>query len=217
MIVSIHQPAYLPWLGYFDRIRQSDVHVVLDHVQFEKGSFVNRNRIKTANGPQWLTIPLQTAGHLVHSLLEMRTDPRQPWQKKHLTSLRQAYARAPGFADKWPKIEALYQALQQPMLVDICLTQLRFWLDELGIRTPIVRASSLELGERKSALVLEICQKLKADHYLSGSLGRQYLDQPSFQAAGVEVRFQDYVDAPYPQLHGHFTPNMGVVDFWMNI
>ena len=108
LTLSIHQPAYLPWLGYFDKIARSDLFVFLDTVQFEAGSFINRNRIKTANGPAWLTIPVKAKDHLTKTLLELEVDARQPWRDKHLRSIRFAYAKAPRFVECMPKIAGLF-------------------------------------------------------------------------------------------------------------
>lgn len=95
MILSIHQPAYLPWLGYFDRIARSDKFVYLDNVQFERNSFINRNRIKTANGPIWLTIPVRLKEHFNKTIADIEIDARQNWKRKHLRSIEQNYRHAP--------------------------------------------------------------------------------------------------------------------------
>ena len=215
MIISIHQPAYLPWLGYFDKIARADLFVFLDTVQFEAGSFINRNRIKTANGPAWLTIPVKAKDHLAKTLLELEVDARQPWRDKHLRSIRYAYAKAPRFTECMPRLAGLFSDSEQ-LLAEICYRQLLFWLDELGIKTPVVRASSLPDCGRKSDLVLNICRHLGATCYISGALGRGYLVEESFRAAGITVEFQDYRHPAYPQLHGDFLPYMSIVDFWMN-
>src|SRR5215470_5119272 len=98
MVLTIHQPAYLPWLGYFDRIAQSDAFIFLDNVQFERNSFTNRNRIKTANGPIWLTVPVRLNGHLDQTILATEIDERRDWRRKHLRAIEQNYRRAPCFA-----------------------------------------------------------------------------------------------------------------------
>jgi hypothetical protein len=100
MILSIHQPGYMPWLGYFYRIAQSDRFVYLDTVQFERNSFINRNRIKTAKGPMWLTVPVCLQDHFGKTIAETEIDARQDWKRKHLRSIEQSYARAAGFRPK---------------------------------------------------------------------------------------------------------------------
>lgn len=215
MIVSIHQPAYLPWLGYLARIAASDVFVFLDTVQFEKNSFTNRNRVKTANGPVWLTVPVLQSGHTQKKLFEIEIDPNQPWRKKHLRSIEMSYSKAPCFKERFPKLLDLYNDSEQ-YLADLCFKQLAFWLDELDIRTRIVRASDLPVTGTKSNLVLALCQHFGASQYISGPLGRGYLDEGAFAAASIELVYQEFQHPVYPQLHGPFLPAMAVVDYWLN-
>ena len=151
MKVSIHQPAYLPWLGYFDRIAKSDLFIFLDNVQFEKNSYTNRNIIKGPNGPQWLTIPIKQKGHLHKKLNEIEIATDIDWKSKHLKSIKNCYARTEGFNEKYEKILSLYDA-NENNLSNLCFTHLLFWLNEINIETPIKRASNLITTEKKSDL-----------------------------------------------------------------
>ncbi|KTS72112.1 hypothetical protein NS274_21975 [Pseudomonas oryzihabitans] len=213
--LAIHQPAYLPWLGYFDRIARVDRFVFLDTVQFEKNSFINRNRIKTPQGVQWLTVPVFGRGHLNSDLSETRIDNSRDWRRDHLKALALNYRRTAHFDSRFARLEALY-AEPEELLSAWCWRQLRFWLDELQIATPLLRASDLALQQRKSALVLEICQRLGAQHYLSGTLGRDYLDEAAFTDAGIRVEYQAFAPQPYPQLWGEFVAGLSIVDWWFN-
>lgn len=215
MILSAHQPAYLPWLGYFDKIARADVFVYLDTVQFEKNSFINRNRIKTPQGAQWLTIPVIMKDHLSATLHDTEIESTQPWSSKHLKTIRMNYARAEFFDACCRKLEALL-ADPQTRLAELCWRQLLFWLDEFGIKTCVVRSSKLEIASSKGALILALCQHFGADRYLSGALGRNYLVADEFRAAGIELEFQNYVSPVYRQLWGDFIPALSVVDYWMN-
>jgi hypothetical protein len=215
MILSAHQPAYLPWLGYFDKIAQADVFVYLDTVQFEKNSYINRNRIKTPQGAQWLTIPVKAKGHLSATLRDATIDDRQPWRRKHLKAIAMNYRKAPRFETCFPKLEALLAGTESN-LAEICWQQLRFWLDELGIATRVVRSSELPAMSSKSDLILDLCKHFGANHYLSGALGRDYLVESDFRTVGITVEYQDYVHPVYPQLWGEFLPYMSIPDFWMN-
>jgi hypothetical protein len=214
VIVSIHQPAHLPWLGYLDRIATSDVFVFLDNVQFEKNSFTNRNRIKTPAGPLWLTIPVVTHGHR-QNIIDIRTDDKQLWQKRHLRSIEQYYRKAECFNDRFAKLEAVYR-LPAERLAEFCYSQLVFWLSEFAIPTPVVRASGLSVQGSKSDLVLALCRHLGATAYLSGPLGKNYLQEDDFGRAGIEVRYHDYTHPIYTQLHGDFVPRLATVDYWLN-
>ncbi len=215
MIVSIHQPAYLPWLGYFDRIARSDKFIFLDNVQFERNSFINRNRIKTPAGPIWLTVPVRLEQHFNSTIVDIKVDSRQNWQQKHLRSIAQNYRRAPHFSAKLDRLSGFYQPAVSS-LADFCFFQLLFWLRELGITTPVLRASALPVGGYKSELILNLCRHVGATNYLSGALGRDYLHVDEFTTAGIEVSYHDYVHPRYPQMHGGFIPAMGIVDYWMN-
>lgn len=215
MILTVHQPAYLPWLGYFDKIKRSDVYVYLDSVQFEERSFINRNRIKTPQGPIWLTIPVKSKGHRDSTLRETEIDYSQNWKAKHLKSIHANYKKAPYFDERYPLLEALYQP-DHRLLADLCYEHLLFWLEQLGIEKTIVRSRDLPITSKKSQLILDICRHFGADGYLSGALGKDYLDEEAFSGAGVKIEYQDYRHPAYPQLHGEFMPYMGIVDCWMN-
>jgi hypothetical protein len=215
MLLSAHQPAYLPWLGYFEKIVRADVFVFLDTVQFEKNSFINRNKVKTPQGPQWLTIPVKTKGHIKTTLRETLIDDAQPWRTKHLKSIESQYRRATHFKECFPKIEALLLT-PELNLAELCWQQLQFWLAEFEIETPVCRSSDLPVASKKSDLVIDLCTHFGATCYLSGALGRNYLNEDLFAASGIEVGYQDFLHPVYPQLWGAFEPNMGIVDVWMN-
>lgn len=215
MLLSAHQPAYLPWLGYFEKIVRADVFVFLDTVQFEKNSFINRNKIKAPQGPQWLTIPVKTKGHIKATLRETLIDDTQPWRIKHLKAIESNYRKATHFKECFPKLETLLLT-PESNLAELCWRQLQFWLAEFEIETPVYRSSDLPVASKKSDLVLDLCKYFGATSYLSGALGRNYLDEDSFAAVGIEVEYQDFLHPAYPQLWGPFVPNMGIVDVWMN-
>lgn len=213
MIAAIHQPAYLPWLGYLDRIARADVFIYLDTVQFEKNSFTNRNRIKTANGPVWLTIPVRGKGHLDGTIKTLEIDTSKPWAKKHLRSITQAYGRAPDAQAKLATLEATYAGAT--ILADLCFNQLLFWCSSCGITTKIIRASELQSIGQKADLVVNLCEEVGATAYLSGPFGHDYLDPQAFADRCIALHFHDFEHPQYPQLHGTFIPGMGIVDYWM--
>lgn len=216
MIVSIHQPAYLPWLGYCERVARSDVHVVLDHVQFEKNSFVNRNRVRSAAGPCWLTVPVRTSGRFGDlPINRLAIDNTSDWRRKHWRTLAQAYARAPHFAEHAAFFEGIY-ARPWTELAPLCKETTDYLLAALGIDIPRVASSTLGVAGAKDELVLNICRRLGATTYLSGALGRDYLKPERFAEAGIELVFQDYAHPVYPQGRGPFEANLSVVDLLAN-
>ena len=217
MIVSINQPAYLPWLGYFERIARSDVHVVLDHVQFEKNSFTNRNKICGPNGVTWLTVPVATKGRFGDLAINtLAISPGNPWAKKHWRTISMTYRKAPYFGAH----EAFFaEAFVRPWerLNDLTEHVTGYLLEQFGIETKLMRSSEMDVQSVKSELVLEICRKCGADAYLSGALGRDYLEVDKFTAADIGVEFQDYQHPVYEQVNSRqFEPYMAAIDLLFN-
>jgi hypothetical protein len=216
VVVSINQPAYLPWLGYFERIARSDIHVVLDHVQFEKNSFTNRNKIRTKEGTAWLTIPLSTKGRFGKlGIRDLEFAPRGGWERKHWASLRMNYSKAPFFARYAPAYEEIYAAEWTSFLpfVGAMLDQ---HLSDLGITTKVLFSSQMPLVGHKSELVLNICKSVGASIYLSGSQGRCYVDAKKFSDSGIVLEFQDYQHPTYNQVWPGFEPRLGILDLLFN-
>jgi len=216
MVVSINQPAYLPWLGYFERIARSDLHVVLDHVQFEKNSFTNRNKIRIKDGTAWLTIPLATKGkfgRLEINNLEMVHGDK--WKTKHWTSLKTNYSKAPYFKQFDASYEAIY-AREWSSFMPFIRVMLSQHLADLGIHTPVIFSSEMKIEGKKSDLILNICRVLGADTYLSGSQGRSYIDEQSFLDAGICLQYQDYHHPTYKQLWPGFIAHLCILDLLFN-
>lgn len=214
MIVSINQPAYIPWLGYFDRIEASDLHIVLDHVQFEKNSLVNRNRIRTPAGWMWLTIPVATKGNFGHlAIRDLQSAGGARWRRKHWKALEMNYARTAAFTTHLDALRALYadEAMSGAFLPPV-LQLNKYILEALGIQTKLAFSSEMEVGGSKSELVLRLCQSVGASTYLSGPFGRDYLDLAGFEAAGIKVLFHDYLPQSYLQAWPGFEPAMSALD-----
>jgi len=216
MIVSINQPAYMPWLGYFDRINKSDVHIVLDNVQFEKNSVVNRNKIKTNQGWSWLTIPVKTKGEFGNLVIkDLEIDNTQKWQHKHYVSLLNFYKKSTYFGEHNIWLEQFYKKEWKnlgPML-DISL---KYLIKALGISTPLLNSSEMVAKGKKSDYILNLCLEAGATTYLSGPFGRDYLDIDRFVRKGINVDFHDYSHPEYRQIYGEFIPYMSIVDLIFN-
>ena len=216
MIVSINQPAYLPWAGYFHRIAASDVHVVLDHVQFEKNSFTNRNKVRTHQGWTWLTVPVRTKGRfgdLAINRAEIAAGPN--WARKHWDTLRLGYAKAPYFQEHARFFQGVYS--REWTSLDALLRETtNYLLEALGIGTRILYSSQMSPQGSKAQMVLNLCRTAGAQVYFSGALGRDYLCELEFEEAGIRVAYQEYLPTPYPQLHPGFEPFMSAVDLLFN-
>jgi WbqC-like protein family len=211
--VAILQSNYLPWRGYFDILGAVDDFVIYDVVQFTKNDWRNRNRIKTRNGPVWLTIPVQSSGKFGQTIATTRVaDPA--WADRHWRSLAQAYARAPFFAQYEAAIGATYQRCRViDELSRINLEFITLVAGLMGLTTPLHDAADLPmLGDRTGRLV-SICGALGATEYLSGPSAREYLDLAQFTAAGIAVSFADYSGyQPYPQGPGPFASSVTALD-----
>ena len=217
MKISINQPAYLPWLGYFQRIKSSDLFIFLDNVQFEKNSYVNRNRIKTPQGTLWLTVPLNQKGHMEKELNSIEINDKNNWRSKHLKSIALNYSRTLLFQDRFARLSKFNESqISNIYIADLCWQQLNFWTKELNINTPLIRASEHKFEGRKSDLVLSICKYFQANEYISGINGEDYLKRNEFVAEGINITLQNYNTKEYKQLWGDFIPNLSIVDSWMN-
>jgi hypothetical protein len=220
MIVSIHQPCYLPWLGYLQRMAQADVFVLLDHVQFERANYQNRTRILVDGKPHWLTVPVVQRSQkerILDKEIDNRPDNPRHWARVHAATLRHAYRTAP-YANLY--LPALKEILEAPWerLADLDYAMLEMLRDAFGIRTPLVKSSGLDVRGAKSELVLEICQALGADCFLGGMGGsRGYLDAEAFRRAGVRVQWQEFRSPPYPQRSsGPFVAGLSAADLLLN-
>ena len=213
--VVVLQPGYLPWLGFFDQLRRADVFVYYDDVQYDKHGWRNRNRIKTQTGPTWLTVPVRHSGQGFQRTLDVEIDSRTPWQRKHVASIRQAYARAP-FCDRY--LPALEEVLERKWerLVDLdiaCVDVLAQWL---GLQPRIERSSTLGIEGERSERLLNICQHFGASTYVSGDSAQGYLDVALFERHGITVEWQRFVHPIHPQLHGEFVPFLSALDLLFN-
>lgn len=217
-ILSAHQPAYLPWLGYFDKIKKSDVFVYLDDVQFETNSFINRNQIKTPQGLQWLTVPVHTSKHLSKTVSQTMIS-NEEWKRKHLKAIELNYKRAPFFEIYYPVIVDSINLADTKSISDVCWSMMYLWQVILSLwNTQIVRSSSLGLEDLpKSLKLVEMCKKLNSNVYLSGINGKNYIDEEIFRKEGIKVLYQNYFYVEYPQLWGNFVPNLSIIDFLMNV
>lgn len=218
MIVTIHQPEHLVWLGLIKKISDSDVFVILDSVQFEKNYFQNRNKIRTKEGWMWLTVPIKKSP-LSTLIKDIEISYEEKWQKKYLKSLQIHYGKAPFFKKYYPQIEEIISK-NHKLLVDLNIELLELVLKEFGVENKkIIRSSELEIkqGIGGSNVCLEICKKLSAKTYLSGPSGKEYLVLDDFNTHNIEVCFHEFKHPEYVQVHGEFLPFMSSLDALFNL
>ncbi len=215
MILSAHQPVYLPWLGLFHKIALADHFIVFDQVQYVPKDWISRNTIKGPNGPILLTVPVLRKDHREKRIVDIEIKNDAPWAKKHWMSIEQCYRKAPFFKDHAAFFEATYQR-EWTRLADLDYHMLRWLLDTLGIKTPVTKAGDYDFMGAKSDLVLDMCRKMGATTYIFGALGADYADVETFRQKGVVPYFQEYAHPSYRQGHGTFLPNMSVLDLLFN-
>jgi hypothetical protein len=216
MRVVILQPSYLPWLGYFDQMCKSDIFVIYDDVQYDKNSWRNRNRIKTSQGWQWLTVPVLLKGRNFPLNRDVEINNGVDWQSKHLKSIIQNYRQAAFFADFIGSLESVLTR-EWKFLIELNVELLSLLKKRLGFQTEICMASELTIAKvGKTERLIEICRRFGADSFLEGDAGKNYIDESLFSNAGIRLEYHQYQHPVYRQLHGDFIPYLSVVDLLFN-
>ncbi|MFL2771692.1 MAG: WbqC family protein [Rhodospirillaceae bacterium] len=214
--VAVLQPGYLPWLGFFDQMNRADVFVYYDDVQFDKHGWRNRNRVKGPNGPVWLTVPVLHKGRSNQLIKAVEVRNEQPWNIKHVRTIRELYANAPFIKNYIGDLDSILVETRS-CLVDICYKTTDYFRELLNIDTPIYRSSELDINGKRSQRLVELCKYFGADKYLSGNSAMAYLNTEYFDAAGIEVQWQNYKHPIYNQQHGPFLSHLSIVDLIMNL
>jgi hypothetical protein len=215
-VVTIHQPNFMPWLGFFHKMAQADAFILLDNVPFTKNSFQNRVKIKSAQGEQWLTVPVLTKGRFGQLTCEVLFNDDIRWRRAHLSALRTNYRRALHYEEVLTWLEPLYRDTFTH-LVTFNQALIEAIRHQLGLSVELLVASSMGVEGTGAELLLRLAQAVGGDVYLSGPSGRDYLDTAIFEEAGIEIRFQEFHHPTYPQLYGDFIPGLSIVDLLMNV
>ncbi|HEX4780769.1 MAG TPA: WbqC family protein [Usitatibacter sp.] len=222
MLVAIHQPNFMPWLGYFDRMIRADMFVLLDHVQFERRNYQNRCMVRLEDDTKWLTVPvvqLSQKEKIIDKSVDNPADfsGARWWGPNHFQTLRYAYRKSPHFDLYAPKLREILHA-RWDKLVDLNIATLEFVREALAIETPLVRSSSLACEGQKSALLLDVCQRVGAKAFLGGMGGsREYLDKEAFASAHMGVEWQQFAHPVYAQAGAApFMKGLSVLDLLFN-
>lgn len=213
MIVSGHQPNYLPWLGFFDKMQRSDLFIIEDNIQFEKQGFTNRNKIKTIDGIRWLTVPIKHVnGPLLINQVKIANKQEPDWAQRHWLTLKHNYCKAPYWDEYSSFFEGTYSR-KWSLLIDLNMHLIKGIMRFLNITTPLIMASSLDVAGKKSELIIAQCKAVGADVQLAGNGGKDYIDPERFKEESIKLVFQDFHHPYYNQLHGEFIYNLSVVDY----
>ena len=214
MIVAVHQPQYLPWLGYFDKIDKADIFVLLDTVQFKKNEWQNRNKIKSAQGWQWLTVPVMYK--YPQSINEVTIDNKVNWQRKHRQALVSNYKKAPYYHRVEEVLRDIFSSSWQ-FISQLNIEVVKRLVRVMGIGTPLYVASELgEFFQDPDERLVAITRHFGSGTYLAGIGGRGYMNLDVYDKGGIEVMFQDFKHPVYHQLFGDFEPFMSVIDLIFN-
>lgn len=215
-VVVIHQPDFVPYLGFFHRFLHADMYIALDHVQFvhSNRSWTHRDKIKTAQGEKWLTVSVKKAPRdTAINRIELSTET--DWRQDNLRLLEQNYRKAPYYGELMPQIEKLY-AQPLHLLHDFNMASIEILMNLLDVRIPWVWSSSLDPAGAKNELLVDLLQKVSATHYLSGVGARDYFYPAPFEAAGIEVVWQNFTHPVYAQQFGEFVPYLSALDVLFN-
>ncbi len=217
MIASIHQPDYLPWLGFFDKISMCDVFVLLDNVQFSKNYFTNRNKIRTSQGWTWLTVPVLSKGKSEQRIDEVQINniSEKKWAEKQWKSIEQNYKKAPFFSAHADFFYQLYSK-EWDSLTELNKTIIRYLAGAFGLKTKICEVAEIGADGKGTELLFNICQAVGADTYLSGAFGKEYLDEELFTNQGIKVIYQEFSHPEYKQVFEPFIPGMSAIDLILN-
>lgn len=213
MVVHINQPRFLPALNYFQRMILADVFIYRDDVQFQRKDWESRNKIKTRDGWMWLSVPVICPKGM--NICEARVDNSTPWAKQMLNSIRVYYGTAPHFKRWFPELEVIF-CREWATLVALNFCLIEMFIKAWGIDCKFVMASDLGCKGDTDEILIQMLKKLGATIYLSGAEGREYNRPEAWKAAGIELRYHDYIYPVYPQRFGGFIPWMSALDLLMN-
>lgn len=212
--IFIHQPDFLPWMGFFHRWAVSDLFIMLDDVQFIRRGWHHRDKIKGPEGVRWLTVPVRKKGNFFQSINEVDLMTTEGWQNDHLNLIHALYKNAPQFKNIFPKIQAIY-GKPSFRLMDLNLNFLLFVADLLEIHTPYRFSSEFGIREKGSERLIELILLSQGTEYLTGLGSKGYLEEAGFSAKGIRVLWDEFKTPYYPQLHGSFIPDLSILDALM--
>jgi hypothetical protein len=215
--VAIMQPTYLPWIGYFGLMDSVDLFIFLDNVQFSRRTWQQRNQIKTPQGMQWLSIPVSSKGKREQLIMDVEIDEASKFQNDHIKAIKLNYQKCPFYQEYSAGLFDVYERRKSNKLIDLTIPLISFFADKLGIKTPILRSSSLDSIGIKADLLASICMEVGATEYVSPPGSRAYLDESdAFAKCGIVQSYFSFRHPSYPQINGEFISNMAAIDLIFN-
>jgi hypothetical protein len=216
VIVTCHQPNFLPWIGFFYKALLADLVVLLDDVQFARGfTWVNRNRLKCDQGELWLTVPVKKKGRGLQKISDVEVVDEGNWPRRFFQGISQNYAHAPYFAEHSAFLKDLMQ-MRWRKLIDLNVAAIYYLAGSLGIGNKVVLQSSLQIQSQGSELLVKITKETGADVYLTPLVSKKYVDEILFARQGITIQFFKFIPPVYPQLWGEFIYNLSALDLLLN-
>jgi hypothetical protein len=216
VILSASQPYFAPFPGFFYKAHLSDVFVILDEVQFPRGTtWISRNRFKNDQGTLWMTVPVWKKGLGLQRIKDVRICHEGRWAGKHLESLKGAYGNAPYFEEHLDFLEGIFSRRFE-RLIDLNLAVIRHLMGHLSIEREVARLSHLDIEATGDERLVEICRRVGATRFLAQGPAEKYLDAGLFREAGITLEFFTPPSPVYPQLWGDFIPNLSTFDLLFN-
>lgn len=213
--IAILQSNYIPWKGYFDIINQVDEFIFYDDVQYTKNDWRNRNKIKSASGPIWLTIPVRQE-NLSQKINETKVS-QDNWAEKHWKSISLNYSKATFFQDYKESLAAFFADIKSPYISEINRSAIELINSYLGISTILTSSADYKLIEGKNERLIDLILQAGGTHYLSGPSAKDYIREDLFKEAGIEISWMDYSGYPeYTQLFPPFVHAVSVLDLILN-
>jgi hypothetical protein len=212
-MISIRQPGYFPYIGFFKKIQSCNIFVYLDDVQYERGDWDNRNKIKTSNGSMWLTVPVYNKSG--QKLNEVQISYDTNWNIKHIKAIELNYQKTLYFSNYWDSLKNILEK-KWSKLIELNLALIEYVNQALDINTQTIRSSDLKINSVGSQRLMDICKKLKGSTYLSGEMGKDYLDEKIFHKENIKVIYEKFQHPTYSQIHGSFIPNLSILDLLFN-
>jgi hypothetical protein len=215
--IAVHQPNYLPYIGFFDKMKKSDIFVIYDDAQFNKSDFQHRNKIRIHQGWKWLTVPVEKKSIPIKDIKVKYGNIKKEleWNEEHLREIKDNYRNAPNYANYIKYFELLYEK-EYENLIDINMEIIKLLKEKFEIDSKLIFSSELGLTSKATSRLVEITEILNGDIYLSGPAGRNYLDVSLFEEKGIKVEYQDLIHPIYKQQYQGFIPNMSSIDFLLN-
>jgi hypothetical protein len=218
LIVAAHQPNYLPYIGFFNKMKNADVFIIYDDAQFSRKDFHHRNKIRTPNGWRWLSVPVEKEEIPINEV-RIKNNAKiggMKWSKYHWLQIHSNYVRAEFFSRYAGDLEKIYSTSYE-RIIDLNMSVIRFLMSSFGIETEIVNSSTFGITTHSSQKIIDMVNAVHGDTYLSGSGGHNYMDNSLFEKQGIKVNFQNFQHPVYKQRFPGFIPNMSAIDLLLNV